>query len=60
MFNEPASFSNSINRSDSKINGKQLSPYKQEQIKDFRQLFLQNDFIDLVDLIFENTYFNII
>lgn len=28
--------------------------------KDYRQLFLEDEFIDLVDLIMENTYFNVI
>lgn len=31
-----------------------------KNFKDFRQLFLEEEFVDLVDLIMENTFFNII
>lgn len=32
----------------------------QKNFKDFRQLFLEEEFVDLVDLIMENTFFNVI
>ncbi|KAL4441714.1 hypothetical protein ABPG74_008711 [Tetrahymena malaccensis] len=58
----------SVNRSDSKFNNQNANNssitagkhQKNKMFNDYRQIFLQDEFIELTDLIFENTYFNII
>ncbi|EAR97146.2 MSP (major sperm protein) domain protein (macronuclear) [Tetrahymena thermophila SB210] len=57
-----------VNRSDSKFNNQNVNnsiitngkQQKNKMYNDYRQIFLQDEFSELADLIFENTYFNII